>query len=117
MAVEIHTWKTLEKTYGMIKPDAVRAGKVDAILKAAEDAGFVVVKAQPQQLSRERAGAFYAEHKGKHFYDTLVQDPSPASCALNPKPLTPYPAPSALIPGTLNPGTVNPKPKTLYYEL
>eukprot|EP00740_Mantoniella_antarctica_P003091 CAMPEP_0181359350 /NCGR_PEP_ID=MMETSP1106-20121128/6031_1 /TAXON_ID=81844 /ORGANISM="Mantoniella antarctica, Strain SL-175" /LENGTH=375 /DNA_ID=CAMNT_0023472441 /DNA_START=250 /DNA_END=1377 /DNA_ORIENTATION=- len=72
MAVEIHTWKTLEKTYGMIKPDAVRAGKVDAILKAAEDAGFVVVKAQPQQLSRERAGAFYAEHKGKHFYDTLV---------------------------------------------
>ena len=72
MTVEVQTWKTLEKTYGMIKPDAVRAGKVDAILKAAEDAGFVVVKAQHTQLTRERAGAFYAEHKGKPFYDTLV---------------------------------------------
>jgi nucleoside diphosphate kinase len=44
-AVEIQTWKTLEKTYGMIKPDAVRAGAVDAILMRAEKAGFVVIKA------------------------------------------------------------------------
>ena len=72
MTVEVQTWKTLEKTYGMIKPDAVRAGKVDAILKAAEDAGFVVVKTQQQELTPERAGEFYAEHKGKPFYDTLV---------------------------------------------
>ena len=72
MTVEVQTWKTLEKTYGMIKPDAVRAGKVDAILKAAEDAGFVVVKAQQQRLTPERAGEFYAEHKGKPFYEKLV---------------------------------------------
>lgn len=72
MTVEVQTWKTLEKTYGMIKPDAVRAGKVDAILKAAEHAGFIVVKTQQQQLTPERAGEFYAEHKGKPFYDNLV---------------------------------------------
>mmetsp|Transcript_11196 Transcript_11196/g.27266 ORF Transcript_11196/g.27266 Transcript_11196/m.27266 type:complete len:381 (-) Transcript_11196:104-1246(-) len=70
--VELQTWKTLEKTYGMIKPDAVRAGKVDAILKAAEDAGFVVVASLRTQLTPERAGEFYGEHKGKPFYDGLV---------------------------------------------
>jgi len=69
---EIQTWKTLEKTYGMIKPDAVAAGSVDSIIKMAEDAGFTVIAAERMQLTPERAGAFYAEHLGKPFYEKLV---------------------------------------------
>ena len=65
-------WKGLEKTYAMIKPDAVAAGKVDDILKIAEDAGFVVVRRQEQRMDAVRAGEFYAEHKGKPFYANLV---------------------------------------------
>ena len=56
----------------MIKPDAVRAGSTNAILKAAEDAGFVVVCCKETRLSPDRAGEFYAEHKGKHFFPSLV---------------------------------------------
>lgn len=69
---EIQTWKTLEKTYAMIKPDAVAAGSVDSILKMAEDAGFTIIATERMQLTPERAGAFYAEHIGKPFYETLV---------------------------------------------
>ena len=58
-------WRGLEKTYAMIKPDAVAAGKVDDILKIAEDAGFVVVRRQEQRMDAVRAGEFYAEHKGE----------------------------------------------------
>uniref|UniRef100_A0A7S0KFH5 Nucleoside diphosphate kinase-like domain-containing protein n=1 Tax=Micromonas pusilla TaxID=38833 RepID=A0A7S0KFH5_MICPS len=65
-------WRGLEKTYAMIKPDAVAAGKVDDILKIAEDAGFVVVRRQEQRMDAVRAGEFYAEHKGKPFYANLV---------------------------------------------
>ena len=69
---DAEAWRPLEKTYAMIKPDAVRAGSVSLILKAAEDAGFVVVKSQEMRLSAERAGEFYAEHSGKPFFANLV---------------------------------------------
>ena len=65
-------WTTLEKTYAMIKPDAVGAVNAELILRAAEDAGFIVVKAARTTLSRERAGEFYAEHRGKPFFPNLV---------------------------------------------
>ena len=66
-------WRPLEKTFAMIKPDAVRAGHVSAILKAAEDAGFVVVTSKETVLSPSLAGEFYQEHKGKEFFGGLVE--------------------------------------------
>ena len=66
-------WRPLEKTFAVIKPDAVRAGSTSAILKAAEDAGFVVVCSKETRLSPDRAGEFYAEHRGKHFFPGLVE--------------------------------------------
>ena len=65
-------WRPLEKTFAMIKPDAVLAGSVSAILKRAEDAGFVVVVAKETVLSPRLAGEFYAEHRGTVFFDALV---------------------------------------------
>lgn len=69
---EIQTWKTLEKTYAMIKPDAIAAGSEAAILQLAEEAGFTIITKEYMQLTPERAGAFYAEHMGKPFYEKLV---------------------------------------------
>ena len=66
-------WRPLEKTFAVIKPDAVRAGSTSAILKAAEDAGFVVVCSKETRLTPDRAGEFYAEHRGKHFFPGLVE--------------------------------------------
>jgi len=57
-------------TYAMIKPDAVVAK--EEILQDIERRGFTVLFQQEYQFSRELAENFYSEHKGKGFYDRLV---------------------------------------------
>jgi nucleoside-diphosphate kinase len=57
-------------TYAMIKPDAVVAK--EEILRDIESRGFKVLFSIEYQFSKELAGNFYSEHKGKGFYDRLV---------------------------------------------
>jgi len=59
------------RTFTMIKPDAVSAGNTGAILKMIEEAGFRIVAIKKTQLTRERAGQFYAVHKERGFYGEL----------------------------------------------
>lgn len=59
------------RTFTMIKPDAVSAGHTGAILKMIEEAGFRVVAMKKTQLTKERAGQFYAIHKERPFYNDL----------------------------------------------
>lgn len=54
----------------MIKPDAVKAK--DEIISDIEGRGFEVLFQEEYQFSKELAGNFYSEHKGKGFYDRLV---------------------------------------------
>ena len=61
------------RTFTMIKPDAVKAGHTGAILKMINDAGFKIVAMKFTKLSPEMAGKFYEIHKGKPFYEELVQ--------------------------------------------
>lgn len=61
-----------QKTYVMIKPDAVRRGLVGRIVSRFEDAGLTIERMEYGTLSREQAAANYAEHEGKPFYDGLV---------------------------------------------
>lgn len=61
-----------QKTYVMIKPDAVRRGLVGRIVARFEDAGLKIEAMEYGTLSREQAAANYAEHEGKPFYDGLV---------------------------------------------
>lgn len=61
------------KTFTMIKPDAVKDGYADAILNMIKGAGFRIVKQKTVQLSEERAKQFYAVHKERPFYDSLVK--------------------------------------------
>eukprot|EP00002_Diphylleia_rotans_P005125 TRINITY_DN1419_c0_g1_i2.p1 TRINITY_DN1419_c0_g1~~TRINITY_DN1419_c0_g1_i2.p1 ORF type:complete len:201 (-),score=44.41 TRINITY_DN1419_c0_g1_i2:382-984(-) len=63
----------LQKTYAMIKPDAVAAGNAQHILDRIEAHGFVILAKEQLHLSRERAGQFYEEHRGRPFYPALVE--------------------------------------------
>ncbi|PPK86340.1 nucleoside diphosphate kinase [Neolewinella xylanilytica] len=60
------------RTFTMIKPDAVRNGHIGAILEQINAAGFRIVAMKYTRLSQEKAGAFYAVHRGRPFYDELV---------------------------------------------
>ena len=55
----------------MIKPDAVGAGNIGAIIKMIEEAGFSIISMKYTRLSGERAGQFYAVHRERPFYEDL----------------------------------------------
>lgn len=59
-------------TLAIIKPDAVGSGKAGKILAHLEGAGFSVRAMRLARLSAAQAGAFYAIHQGRPFYDELV---------------------------------------------
>lgn len=59
------------RTFTMIKPDAVGAGNSGAIIKMIEEAGFRIVAMKKTLLSAELAGQFYAIHKERPFYKDL----------------------------------------------
>lgn len=60
------------KTFTMIKPDAVKAGHIGAILAHINKAGFRITAMKLTQLSAEKAGEFYEVHKERPFYGELV---------------------------------------------
>lgn len=59
------------RTFTMIKPDAVSAGKSGAITKMIEEAGFKIVAMKKTRLTAALAGKFYAVHKERSFYNEL----------------------------------------------
>ncbi|MEQ8424547.1 MAG: nucleoside-diphosphate kinase [Cyclobacteriaceae bacterium] len=59
------------RTFTMIKPDAVGAGNTGAIIKIIQEAGFRIVAMKKTRLSKELAGQFYAVHKERPFYREL----------------------------------------------
>ena len=60
------------RTFTMIKPDAMRDGYAGAILDRFIKEGFRVVALKMTKLSVEKAGEFYAIHKERPFYGELV---------------------------------------------
>ncbi|TDB68772.1 nucleoside-diphosphate kinase [Arundinibacter roseus] len=61
------------KTFTMIKPDAVADGHSGAIIKMIEEAGFRIVSMKKTVLTPERAGQFYEVHKERPFYADLCK--------------------------------------------
>lgn len=59
------------RTFTMIKPDAVKAGNIGNILQMINAAGFRIVAMKLTQLSKARAGEFYDVHRERGFYDEL----------------------------------------------
>jgi len=67
-------------TLGIIKPDAVAGGKTGAILAQLQQAGFTPRAARLLRLTQAEAGAFYAVHRGRPFYDDLVEFMTSGPC-------------------------------------
>ncbi|MBT4708784.1 MAG: nucleoside-diphosphate kinase [Flavobacteriaceae bacterium] len=61
------------RTFTMIKPDAVENGHIGAILKKINSAGFRIIAMKYTKLSLEKAQKFYEIHKEKPFFDELVR--------------------------------------------
>src|SRR5262245_1005791 len=73
---------TTERTFAIIKPDAVKAGNAGKILARIEAAGFVVRGMRLQHLSQMEAEGFYAVHKTRPFFGELTSFMSSGPCVL-----------------------------------
>lgn len=61
------------RTFTMIKPDAMKKGVQGKIIDHILQAGFKIVALKMTKLSNEKAGEFYAVHKERPFYGELVE--------------------------------------------
>ncbi len=62
----------LERTFAIIKPDAVSKGQQGEILSRIHKAGFNIVAIKTMRLTKEEAGGFYAVHKERPFFGELT---------------------------------------------
>jgi nucleoside-diphosphate kinase len=70
----------MDHTLLIIKPEAVRDANVGDVLRRVENAGFRLRAVRVHRLSRLQAEAFYEEHRGKPFYENLVDYMSGGPC-------------------------------------
>jgi len=62
----------MERTLGIIKPDAVKKRIVGKIIDRIEEEGFQIVEMRMVRLTKDGAKGFYAVHKGKPFFEGLT---------------------------------------------
>lgn len=62
-----------DRTFTMLKPDAVEKGHIGAILEKINASGFRIVAMKLTQLTTDDAKEFYAVHKERPFYGELVE--------------------------------------------
>ncbi|HHF2915499.1 nucleoside-diphosphate kinase [Vibrio chemaguriensis] len=63
----------LERTFSIIKPDAVERNLIGEIYNRIEKAGLRIVAAKMVHLTEDQASGFYAEHEGKEFFPPLKE--------------------------------------------
>ncbi len=64
--------KTLQRTFSIIKPDAVVKGATGDILKTLQEKGFRIIGMKMLEITKEQAEGFYAVHAGKSFFGSLT---------------------------------------------
>jgi nucleoside-diphosphate kinase len=62
----------MERTFAIIKPDAVKAGHAGRILQRIEEAGFRLLALRLQHLTKDEAEGFYAVHRARPFFASLT---------------------------------------------
>jgi len=62
----------IERTFAIIKPDAVLRGQQGEILSRIKKAGFQIIAIKSMRLTKEEAGGFYAVHKARPFFGELT---------------------------------------------
>ena len=70
----------LERTLAILKPDCVRKKLQGEVLARIQKAGFKVLAMKQLRLTKDTAGAFYAVHRGRPFYEGLVEFMSSGPC-------------------------------------
>jgi nucleoside-diphosphate kinase len=63
---------SIERTFAIIKPDAVGRGQQGEILARIHKAGFKIVAIRSMRLTKEEAGGFYAVHRQRPFFGELT---------------------------------------------
>lgn len=63
----------MQRTLAIVKPDGVRQKSIGEVIKRLESAGFRVIGMKMVSLTAEKAGAFYAVHKERPFYQSLCK--------------------------------------------
>lgn len=63
----------MERTLSIVKPDAVAAGNLGAILQTIEEAGLKLIGVRMLHMSRAQAEGFYAVHRERPFFGSLVE--------------------------------------------
>ena len=70
----------MEKTLSIIKPDGVKKNIIGSILNRFEVSGFVIVNIKLIKLTKDQASSFYEMHKGKPFFENLVDFMTSGPC-------------------------------------
>ena len=70
----------MERTFAIIKPDAVKARYAGRIIQRIEDAGFTIRAIEMRHLSVKEAEGFYAVHRERPFFGSLTQFMSSGPC-------------------------------------
>jgi len=63
----------IERTFAIIKPDAVKANNVQNIITMIKDKGFNILRQEKRQLSQAEVEQFYQVHKERPFFGELVE--------------------------------------------
>lgn len=71
--ISVTTWRTMEKTLSIIKPDAVAKGCIGKIIDRFESNGLRIAGMKKLHLSTQQAQEFYSVHKDRPFYNDLVK--------------------------------------------
>ena len=71
-----------EKTFAIIKPDAIKAKNCGKIIDRIEQEGFTIVQMKKTTLTKDLAEKFYVEHNGKKFFDELISFMTSGPCVV-----------------------------------
>lgn len=74
--------QTGKLTFGIIKPDAVRAGNTGSIIQRISDSGFKIRALKLLHMSLKEAEGFYAVHRERPFFGGLTEFMSSAPCVV-----------------------------------
>ena len=73
---------SLERTFGIVKPDAVAAGAIGGVIDLIEKSHLKIIGLRYLKMSQEQAQGFYAVHKARPFYSDLVKFMTSGPCVV-----------------------------------